>query len=135
MLDALLQFSNAQAVTSTADSTNVVNTLAAGDAIAPGARCVIQTQTTCTDSGSDATLTVTLSTSHDDSTYVTLFSTGELAFAAFATAGTVLADFVIPNGCRKYLKLIYTVASGPLTAGKFDAHIVLDSAKLIDRGL
>lgn len=135
MLDKNLQFSDAQAVTSTADSTNVIDTLAAGDAVAPGARVVVQTQTTCTDTSSDATLTVELKTSADDSTYVTLFSTGALAFATYATAGTVVADLVIPNGVRRYLKLVYTVASGPLTAGKFDAHVVLDSAKIIDRGL
>lgn len=135
MMDKNLLFSDAQAVTSTADSTNVVDTLAAGDAISPGARLLVQTQTAATDSGSDATLTIELKTSADDSTYVTLWSSGALAFAAFSPAGTILADLVIPSGMRRYCKLVYTVASGPLTAGKFDAGIVLDTAKIIDRGL
>lgn len=135
MMDANLLFSDAQAVTATADSTNKIDSLKAGDAIAPGARLLVQTQTAATDSGSDATLQVELKTSDDDSTYTSLINTGALAFAAFSPVGTVIFDGVIPNGVKRYLKLVYTVASGPLTAGKFDAGIVLDTAKIIDRGL
>lgn len=141
-VDKQLEFSDAQAVTSTAISTNVYDlfsTAAGGEAtaISPNSRLnigtadnlylVVLTQTTATDSGSDATLTVTLESADDAglSTNATVhFSTGALAFASFANAGTKIAVVELPRAAyRRYLGVRYTVASGPLTAGKFDAFI------------
>lgn len=137
ILDNNLVLSAAQVVTATADSDNVIDTLAAGDAITPnsGARIRCTTKVTCTDSGSNATLTFALLTSADNITYVTLAATGAIAFAAFATAGMVVLDTPIPTGARRYLKASYTIASGPLTAGSFDAEILANSEKLLDRNL
>lgn len=142
-LDSQNEFSDAQAVTATAISSNVVDltqgvtspaTLTDID-IGTGedVYLVVQTQTTATDAGSDATLAVTLESDStaDLATSPTVhYSTGALAFAAFATAGSVLAMVKLPSGTyERYLGVRYTVASGPLTAGKFDAFLTKDVQK------
>lgn len=138
-IDSLLEFSDAQAVTATAISTNVVDLGPVADNVTrdigtgEDMYLVVVTNTTATDSGSDATLAVTL---ESDSTVdlatspTTHFSTGALAFAAYATAGTVVAAVKLPAGSyEQYLGVRYTVASGPLTAGKFDAFLTPDVQK------
>lgn len=131
------QFSDAQAVTSTAISTNVLDLGATptlrdignGEPI----YLVILTQTTCTDTSSDATVTFTLESDStaDLATSATVhYSTGAKAFATYATAGTVVAVVALPYGSyERYLGVRYTVASGPLTAGAFDAFLTKDVQK------
>lgn len=144
LLDTQTELSDAQAVTSTAISTNVYDlfSVAAGAGTATTNTrldigtddlfLVVQTQTACTDSGSDATLTVTLESADDAglSTNAQVhFSTGALAFAAFKDAGTRLVAIRIPRASyRRYLGVRYTVASGPLTAGAFDAFLTPNAA-------
>ncbi len=138
LLNSQEVFSDAQAVTSTAISTNVIdlnpvagpNTLqdvGAGEDV----YLIVVTETAATDTGSDATLTVTLESDStaDLATSATVhFSTGALAFAAFSPAQTVLAAIKLPIGAyERYLGVRYTVASGPLTAGKFDAFLTKDA--------
>ena len=136
ILDALIEFSDAQAVTSTAISTNVAdlgpvtdNTLrdiGTGEPL----YLVVQTAVACTDTGNDATLTVTLesdSTANLATSPTVHFSTGALAFSAFAPAGAVVAAVRLPAGLyERYLGVRYTVANGPLTAGAFDAFLTRD---------
>lgn len=135
ILDNNLVLSSAQLVTVTADSQNIIDSLAAGDGITPGARFRANTKVAATDASSDATLTLELKTSVDNVTYTTLFSTGAIAFAAYAPAGSLICDVVIPTGAKRYLKGVYTIASGPLTAGSFNVEIILNGEKLLDRGL
>lgn len=133
-LDAKNEFSDAQAVTSTAISSNVIDLGATNTLKDIGTGqdvyLVVSTQTAATDSGSDATLTVTLesdSTANLATSATVHFSTGALAFAAFSPAGTVLAAVKLPAGnYERYVGVRYTVASGPLTAGKFDAFLTTD---------
>lgn len=140
-VDTQTEFSDAQAVTATAISSNVYDlfSMAAGGAstnVSPNTRIdygtddlflVVQTAVAITDTGSDATLAVTLE-SADDAGLTTNaqvhFSTGTLAFAAYSPAGTVLAMVRIPRALyRRYLGVRYTVASGPFTAGAIDAFL------------
>lgn len=136
-LDKQNLLSDAQAVTSTAISENVIDTAYSGTA--PLANLgdgkvplylVVLTQTTCTDTSSDATLTVTLESDStaDLATSATVhFSTGAIAFASFAAAGTQICAVALPHGnYERYVGVRYTVASGPLTAGKFDAFLTTD---------
>lgn len=135
-IDKELQLSDAQAVTSTALSTNVIDTTYAGTVpyadygIGVPLYLVVVVETVATDSGSDATLTVTFESDvveTMDSAAVVHFSTGALAFAAFAPDKTTLICTPLPMAAyKRYLALRYTVASGPLTAGKFDAFITTD---------
>ena len=142
-VDSQVEFSDSQAVTATAISTNVIDlqSTSTGGAtltsLSPNTIAdigqgedvylVIATAVTCTDTGSDATLVVTLESDTAAglaSAPVVHFSTGTLAFASFATAGTVLAQIKLPNAdYKRYLGVRYTVASGPLTAGAFDAFL------------
>lgn len=141
ILDKFLEFSDAQAVTSTAISTNVVDLAPLGGGtgtntvrdIGSGEEVylVVRTVEAATDSGSDATLTVTLESDSAvglDASATVHFSTGALAFAAFSVAGTDLCRVKLPAGdYERYLGVRFTVASGPLTGGKFDAFIVKDA--------
>lgn len=139
ILDTQAEFSDSQAVTSTAISTNVMdlgatNTLkdlGAGEPV----YLVVQTVVAATDTGSDATLTITLESDStaDLATSATVhFSSGALAFSAFSPAGTTLVAVRLPAGSyERYLGVRYTVASGPLTAGQFDAFLVKDYGKFL----
>lgn len=139
-LDKQAEFSDAQAVTATAISTNVVDLISNSSGknplrdigIGQDVYLVVITQTAATDTGSDATLTVSLESDStvDLATSATLhFTTGALAFAAFSPVGTVLAAVKLPAGnYERYLGVRYTVATGPLTAGAFDAFLTTDVA-------
>lgn len=142
-VDSNLELSDSQAVTSTAISSNVIDlgTVVAGGgaSVSPNALqdigqgedlyLVVSTAVACTDTGSDATLTITLETDTavglGSSTVVLNF--GTLAFAAFSPAGTQLVAAKLPPfDYKRYLGIRYTVAAGPLTAGAFDAFITKD---------
>lgn len=139
ILDTQAEFSDSQAVTSTAISTNVMDLgatnalkdLGAGEPV----YLVVQTVVAATDVGSDATLTITLESDStaDLATSATVhYSTGALAFAAFSPAGTTLVAIRLPAGSyERYLGVRYTVASGPLTAGQFDAFLTKDYGKFL----
>jgi hypothetical protein len=137
-IDKQAEFSDAQAVTATAISTNVMDLISNASGKNPlrdigtgqDVYLVILTQTAATDSGSDATLAITLesdSTENLATSPTVHFSTGALAFAAFSPVGTVLAAVKLPAGSyERYLGVRYTVGSGPLTAGAFDAFLTTD---------
>lgn len=141
ILDKSLEFSDAQAVTASAISTNVVDLYPIGNSVNSNTLrdigtgediyLVVITNTAATDSGDDATLTVTLESDSAvglDSSATVHFSTGAIAFANFSPAGSVLANVKLPAGnYERYLGVRYTVASGNLTAGKFDAFLVKDA--------
>jgi hypothetical protein len=139
VLDSQLEFSDSQAVTATAISTNVVDLGATNTLKDVGAGepvyLVVQTIVAATDASSDATLTVTLESDStaDLATSATVhFSSGALAFAAFSPAGTTLVAVRLPAGnYERYLGVRFTVAAGPLTAGNFDAFLVKDYGKFL----
>lgn len=137
-IDKQAEFSDAQAVTATAISTNVMDLISNASGKNPlrdvgtgqDVYLVITTQAAATDDLSDATLTVTLesdSTVNLATSPTTHFSTGALAFAAFSPVGSVLAAVKLPAGSyERYLGVRYTVGAGPLTAGAFDAFLTTD---------
>ena len=140
ILDKFLEFSDAQAVTATAISTNVVDLAPLGNGVGTNTvrdigagedlYLIVRTLTAATDVGSDATLTVTFESSATENlnSSTVHFSTGALAFAAFSPAGTELVRIALPGGnYQRYIGVRYTVANGPLTAGTFDAFIVKDA--------
>lgn len=147
ILNAQETFSDLQAVTSTAVSTNNVDLNPnAGPNATQGIAdtlhdvyLVVNTVDAATDTGSDATLTITLESSPnaDLSSSVVHYTTGALAFAAFSPAGTNLVNLPLPiANYNRYLFVRYTVASGPLTAGSFDAYLTrsLDRRPYYARG-
>lgn len=139
-VDSQELFSDAQAVTATAISTNVYDLNSATNSNVPLTQdlgvgsevvyLVVQTTTAITDTGSDATLTVTLesdSTANLATAPVVHMSTGALAFATYAPAGSIIFAGPLPFGAyKRYIGLRYTVASGPFTAGTITAFLTLD---------
>lgn len=145
-VDTNLEFSDAQAVTSTAISANVYDLFSMGvgggtSDVTPNTRLdaglgtnlwvVVNTASAVTDAGSDATLVVTVETA-DDAALTTnaqvVATSGTLAFAAFSVAGTNLLRVRLPSfPFRRYLGLRYTVGSGPLTGGTFDGMLTYEA--------
>lgn len=145
-IDRNLEFSDAQAVTATAISANQYDSFtsgaASGTSIIPNTRLdhgvgedapwlVVTTNTAATDTGSDATLTITLESADDSAgtTNATVhFSTGALPFATFSPQGATLVRVRMPSApYRRWIYVRYTVANGPLTAGAFDAYLSTDA--------
>lgn len=132
-VDAQLTFSDAQAVTATAASTNYVDTgplfsgnlgrnLGVGDRL----YIVVSCDVAMTDSSSDSTIAVTLQT--DDNTSfssaTTLLTIG--TFAALSAVGTALVAPLPIGAYERYIRLYYTAANGDLTTGSYTASIVKD---------
>lgn len=124
--DANLTFDDGVALTATRVSTNVIDLGMARDIGATNEpmQVLFQFDALPTASGS-ATVTVLLETSADNSTYVALATSatvGKASFTAVDPSGGI--RMVLPSITRKYLRLTYTVATGPLTAGTVSAHLV-----------
>ncbi|MGQ3663985.1 Bbp16 family capsid cement protein [Citrobacter braakii] len=129
ILDKLQMFSEAQAVTASAASTDTFD-------LAPlkGSRRDIGigyplefwalVNTTATAAGG-ATLNVQLQTSPDNSTWTTIYDSGALALSAL-TVGKRIVSAKVPAGVQRYLRVNYVVGTGPLTAGSFTSGINLD---------
>jgi hypothetical protein len=138
-IDSELEFDDNDAHLSSAASKDYVDTLAAGDAISPGAKVVAKISTAYVDAGG-GTIVATLQTSDDSSfgSYTTLLTGPTVTIAAGAATaagavGVTLMDAVIPPGVLRYLRMYYTMTA--MDAGSIDARIVLDSDKLLDKGL
>lgn len=126
IIDKSLQVSDAQAVTASAASTDVIDTGVANRAIGTDTSLAlsITVDESATASGS-ATVTFSLQDSADNSTFADVVASAAIGKAAL-TAGKQPVLFKLPNGLRRYLRVYYTVATGPLTAGKFSAQIVMN---------
>ncbi len=127
MYDKLNTFGTDQAVTTTAASTDIIDLGAARDMGngEPLELVVLVTETVMA-SGA-ATVTFTLETDDNagfSSTFV-LASSSAIGKAAL-TAGTEVLRVKVPLDAERYLRTNYTVATGPLTAGKFTAFLAHD---------
>lgn len=133
LLDGYLLFSNNQAITATADSTNVLDTqtardLAIGDS--PALKIFVATTAALLSAGA-TTLAIDLQGSTDASTWTTMASLPAQAKTAVTAAGTRIWSIDLPRpiagqALPRYYKLVYTVATGPFTAGTVSAGIILD---------
>lgn len=127
ILDKQNEFSDAQAVTVTDYSQNSID-VGHGSAIGPGLtdmELVIQVDEAVE---ADGAATVDFSLESDDSSTFGSPTTGVLATGAIGkatlVAGYEVARWRIPASlAERYLRIKYTVASGPLTAGAFSAFL------------
>lgn len=127
--DALLLFSDAQAVTATAVSTNVLDFGTGGRDLGIGEDLYffIGLPVAMTDSGSDSTVTVTVEVDDNASFTSAVVAQTIGVFPAASAAGTKLIAKIQPLAVNEqYVRLRYTVANGNLTTGSFDAMIVKD---------
>lgn len=157
ILDKQEEFSDSQAVTATAVSTNVIDTLlvaypfmidqanltaatnSAGQTdstrdlgIGEPMWLVVQVDEAAT-AGGAATTTITFESSAAAAmTSPTVhYTTSALALAAL-TLGATIVQIMIPSGnYLQFLGVRYTIATGPLTAGKFSAFLACNIQKNI----
>ena len=134
LVDALLQFSDAQAVTAAAGSTNTIDSSVARDlGTGEDLYIVVSVQTALTDGGSNTGTTVALEGDSTDS--FSPDATEDLfTFDQAAAAGTVKIKKLSPGMAPlayRYLRLKYTPAGANLTGGKFDAFITMNIDKYV----
>lgn len=134
-MDADLLFSDAQAVTAAAASTNYYDTgpLATGNArnlgVGEELYIAISVDTTFADTGSNSTLTVALETDDNTSFSSAAVVATLLTIPALAAAGTIYfvrmpIETTVPY--ERYLRIYYTPNNGDLSAGAVTAAIVKD---------
>lgn len=137
-VDKQAEFSDNQAVTATAISTNVYDLFPVGNAVNSNAvrdigvgedvYLVVQVDAAATAAGA-ATVTVTLesSTTADLATSPTVhFASATYALAALTGSKTLFAMKLPADAYKRYIGVRYTVATGPLTAGSFSAFFAKD---------
>jgi len=128
ILDAQNLFSDAQAVTASAASTNLID-LGADRDLGTGkpVYVVVQVDVAMTDSGSDSTITVTAQT--DAAAAFGSPTTAQTlgTFAALSAIGTRLIMALQPGQIvERFLRLYYTAANGSLSTGSFTAYLTTD---------
>ena len=123
IIDKLLQVSDAQAVTASAASTDVIDFGQANpnSGINQNTSLAITVDETATAAGA-ATVTFSVQDSADNSSFADVAVTAATGKAALPAGAQVLIPMPVVH--RRYVRAYYTVATGPLTAGKFSAQIV-----------
>lgn len=125
--DALLVFSDSVALTTTANSSVIdlgEGVGFGGAKVGPGDACddlnlLVQLEGTA--APTTASVSVALQVSENNTDWTTLV-TFPAKTGAQTNAGTRPVDFApLPKGIKRYLRLAYTVANGPFTAGKIFA--------------
>lgn len=127
IMDAQNLFSDAQAVTAAAASTNIIDLSAAGSYVGVGKPLyiVINCDVAMTDGSSDSTLAVTL----QQDTTAAFGSATDIqticTFPATSAIGTRYQVAIDPGIIsEQFIRLYYTPANGNLTTGSFTAGIV-----------
>lgn len=137
-VDAQLTFSDAQAVTATAASTNQIDTgpLFSGNTgrnlgVGENLFIVVTVDVAMTDASSDSTITVTLETD-DNSAFSSAATVATLGVIPAVTAAGAMFVYRLPIATsvpyERYIQLKYTPANGNLTTGSFTASIVKDAS-------
>lgn len=128
IMDIQNTYSDAQALTSAAASTNIIDH-GAIRALGTGENLyvVLTVDVALTDTGSNSTVTVDLQT--DDNSSFSSNATSQTLFtiAATAAAGTKYIARVAPGAMNeRYSRLYYTMNNGDLSTGTVTAEIVHD---------
>lgn len=129
-LDYNLQFSNAQAVTTTVASTNIVDTLADGNALEPGAWLRVVVQTTFS-GGTSLLAQLQTSDAEDFTGGATTLAASAAIVTATLVAGYEFLIVKIPKNVQRYLRVYYVHVGDVHTAGNVDAHIVANVDALV----
>ena len=125
IIDKELELSDAQALTATAVSTNVIDLgvdrdMGKGEPVP----ITVEVQTILDSAGDAATLVVTLETDDNEAfaSAATVWTSGTIAEATLV-AGYKFAINYLPRENERYLRLVYTVAVEDFTSGNIDAYI------------
>lgn len=126
LIDVQALFSDEQVVTATAVSSNFYDTQLVKRNIGRiGQRIKITVDEAVTAAGAATVTFEIVSADNSDGTgnVTVLASSGAIGKAAL-TLGATGADFDIPDTNQRFVGTRYTVATGPLTAGRFTAAVV-----------
>ncbi len=117
-------YSNLQVVTATADSTNIIDHTAKGDAYES---MWLRIRVDHVFAGGTS-LAASLVTADDDAftTNATTFPVLPATLTAALTADTVLYQGRLPQGMRRFSKIVYTVVGTMSGGGTIDAELVTD---------
>lgn len=129
--------SDDQAITATAASTNIIDLTATGTPVKGAAALtrdigkgtpipiLIQATEAFTAAGA-ATLTIDLEVDDNSSfsSATTVWTSGAIGKATLVQGYEALIDYLPKGVDEQYMRLNYTVATGPMTAGKITAGIV-----------
>ena len=127
ILDNLNKYSDAQAVTVTAVSSNVVDHGQGARDLGTGENLYlhVNVDTAMTSAGGTETVTVTMETDDNEAFGSATVAQTIGVFAAASAAGARLIARLQPLAINeRFTRLRYTVANGPLTAGAFSAYLV-----------
>ena len=118
-------FGQDQAVTTSAASTDYIDLGTARDIGNGGALEILVLCTEAVTAAGAATVTVALQSDDNPS----FSSPANLVLSdaipkASLTAGTQVLRVSVPYGTERYLRLYFTVGTGPLTAGKFTSGLI-----------
>ena len=127
-VDAKLLLSDEQAISATAVSTKSIDLGVAGRDIGAGEPlyAVVVVDVPFTAAGA-ATMTISLITDDDSAlgSPTTILSTPAIDKAALTAGRVPIVIPIPPNIADQYLGLNYTVATGPMTAGKVTAFVAI----------
>lgn len=123
IIDRFLQVSNEQAVTASAASTDVIDfgQTTPNTGISDHLDLSITVDETVTAAGA-GTVTFSIQDSADNSTFADVAATVAIGKAALPIGSQIVIP--MPKLHRRYVRVYYTVGTGPLTAGKFSAQFV-----------
>ena len=123
IIDKLLQVSNEQVVTATAASTDVIDfgQVNPNSGLNQNTSVAITVDEVAAAAGA-ATVTFAVQDSADNSSFADVASTVAIGKATLVAGYQILIP--MPPVHRRYVRVNYTVATGPLTTGKFSAQIV-----------
>lgn len=128
ILDAHNLFSDAQALTAAAASTNLID-LGVAREIGNGRQLSIflNVDVALTDASSDSTVTVTLETDDNEAFSSATSAATMFTIAATAAAGTTYS-YKIPDSLslERYIRVYYTMNNGNLSTGTVTCGIVMD---------
>lgn len=131
-LEKYTELSTAQALTATAASEDVIDSLAAGTAYGNELWLVVRVGTALDSTEEDATLTIGLQSdsASDFSTSSTLIThaQSDAILEAACTANTIIWKIKVPTGLQRYIRLYYTVGTHNFTSGTVDAFLTPDIA-------
>ena len=127
IIDRFNEFSDAQAVTASAASTNVVDLKAGGRIEGKPHYLHIKVNTSVTADGA-GTVTFALQTDDDEAfgSATTLWTSAAIGKATLVAGYEVIRLAITGLPLERYVRVYYTVGTGPLTAGKFDAFLSAD---------
>ena len=126
ILDRLNLFSNEQAITATAASTDIIDLGSSRD-VGAGEESTVLVQVVTTFDALTS-LTIALQTSSTENFASPVQLTAATVALADLTVGRKFSIGTVPRGTLRYLRLYYTVTGSSPTVGKITAGVAVDGA-------